>query len=567
VRPSGTVSADAVGEEPPFASAPVEDLLRLLGKAVRAHQLYLPNNPVYKSSIEQARSAFAPLWDLTDELPLRFTEADIKWFGKSVLAESAKSADSLPWTFFKDGIREIVLTPGFEHSELEKFLAILKRVRIASPDDDDLLTLLWEGDFANLRYRYVDLGGEGGPALADGSPAVAAVGADSVRAAAHEDSSDTKSAVVNMQDFDATLYFLDEKELEYLRGEVDREYNSDLRRSVLASLLDIYESQPTEPVREEVSALIEQLLLFLLAAGQLRSVAYLLKEIQSLTTKLATLSDEQRRRLAQIPNGLSSPEPLGQLLQSLDESADLPPQGELTDLFEQLRPEALGTIFAWTPRLQNAGVKALVEQSAGRLANSNLSVLASLIGSRDRIVSSEAIRRAGALKAIPAIAALGGVVTTAPDASVRLAAAQALADIGSTGAMQALERAIGDSDRDVRITAVRALGLKSHRSVLLRLEHIVKGRDIRKADLTEKMAFFESYGSICGEAGVAYLDDVLNRKGLFGKKEDPELRACAAIALGRIGGAKATEALERAASERDIVVRNAISRALRSGGA
>src|SRR5205085_9780637 len=238
-----------------------------------------------------------------------------------------------------------------------------------------------------------------------------------------------------------------------------------------------------------------------------------------------------------------------------DESADLPPQGELTDLFEQLRPESLGTVFAWLPRLQNQGVKTLVEQAAGRLANANLSVLAGLIGSRDRAVSSEAIRRAGALKAIPAIAALGGVVTSATDASLRLIAAQALAEIGSTGAMQALERAIGDTDRDVRITAVRALGLKAHRSVLLRLEHIVKGRDIRNADLTEKMAFYESYGSICGESGVAYLDDVLNRKGLFGKKEDPELRACAAIALGRIGGAKATDALQRASSERDIVVR------------
>src|SRR5206468_410073 len=118
--------------------------------------------------------------DLTDELSLRFTESEIRWYGKSVLVESAKSADSLPWTFFKDGIREIQLAPGFESSELEKLLSIVKRVRVASPDDDDLLALLWEADFANLRYRYVDLGTEGGPALRDGAPAVAAVGAESI---------------------------------------------------------------------------------------------------------------------------------------------------------------------------------------------------------------------------------------------------------------------------------------------------------------------------------------------------------------------------------------------------
>ena len=30
-------------------------------------------------------------------------------------------------------------------------------MRKASPDEDDLLTLLWEQEFVFLRYRYVDL--------------------------------------------------------------------------------------------------------------------------------------------------------------------------------------------------------------------------------------------------------------------------------------------------------------------------------------------------------------------------------------------------------------------------
>jgi HEAT repeat protein len=62
---------------------------------------------------------------------------------------------------------------------------------------------------------------------------------------------------------------------------------------------------------------------------------------------------------------------------------------------------------------------------------------------------------------------------------------------------------------------------------------------------------------------------MLTGKGFLGKREDPELRACAAMALGRIGGPLATEVLRRAANdnEKEVLVRNAINRALRAPAA
>src|SRR4051812_5698875 len=49
----------------PFEHGRVEELLRLFGKAARTHQLYLPNNPVYKTAHDALRAAFTPLWALT----------------------------------------------------------------------------------------------------------------------------------------------------------------------------------------------------------------------------------------------------------------------------------------------------------------------------------------------------------------------------------------------------------------------------------------------------------------------------------------------------------------------
>jgi hypothetical protein len=77
------------------------------------------------------------------------------------------------------------------------------------------------------------------------------------------------------------------------------------------------------------------------------------------------------------------------------------------------------------------------------------------------------------------------------------------------------------------------------------------------------MAVFEAYGGLCGDDGVTALDAMLNGKSMFGRREDAEMRACAAVALGRVNTSRAQDALRRAMSEKDVIVRNAVNRALR----
>jgi len=113
------------------------------------------------------------------------------------------------------------------------------------------------------------------------------------------------------------------------------------------------------------------------------------------------------------------------------------------------------------------------------------------------------------------------------------------------------------------VAAVRAAGTRGYKGALKRVEAIVFGRAVKEMDLTEKMAFFEAYGSIAGAAGLKSLSGILLPRGLLKLKESAETRACAAVALSRIGTSEAREVLQRAAEDKDLVVRNAVSRALR----
>lgn len=550
--------------DPPCPPQLVEELLRQLARSIKTHQLYLPNNPIYQRAIENLRAAFAPIWPHTPEIVLTITEADFRWFGRSVMHEANRS-ESVPWVFFKDGVRELTLTQGIEDEELVALLRILQRVRNAAPEEDDLLTLLWEQEFTRLKYRFVDINLDSHASF-DASteppkertlPIV-----EDIRAEEAAPQPERKSGIVNLSDLDATLYFLDEKEIDYLRGAVAAEQTIDMPRNVLGILLDIFEVQEGEKVREEICGILESYMLNLLAGGAYGSVAYLLAETETVIGRAVALTAAHKQRLRALPTSLSDPSVLSQLLEALDQSDAIPAQAELDALFEQLRGGVLGTVLGWLKQAQKPELRTALERVANRMASSNSAEMMKLIGSSDPSVAIEAMRRAGELKTAAAVAPLSKVLQQ-PNVMLRQTAAQTLSEIGSAGALRLLETALNDDDRDVRIAAVKAIGVRGHRAALPRVEEVVRGKTVKGADLTEKMAYFEAYGALARDAGIPPLNKLLNQRNFWGRRATPEIRACAARALGIIGSPNALEALRRATRDRDPMVRSAINRAMR----
>jgi len=575
-------------EAPPCSPVVVEDMFKFLDKAVRAHQLYMHNNPTYLKALENVRRTFVPLWEELDSLVITVTDTQFIWYGLPVFSMPDKGGDSMPWLLFKDGLREFTLVKGFENEELEKLLAIFPRVRRALPHEDDLLTMLWEQDLQCMSYRYVELhdptnpldpaaepGRWPAPLGQSHEPLTNAI--DEAREEAEQQSASDAGAAepaprasntVRMEDFDSTLYFLDANEIEYLRDQTQAEYQLDLRRLVLCALLDIFELQVDPLVRTEVANDLEALVLHLLSAGQFSTVAFLLREVEATMQRARELTPADRERLGKLADRLSHPDALAQMLQALEEASVLPEKEDLAQLFAQLKPTALAVLLEFIDRTQNAGLRPLLETSAERLAQSNTAELVKLVKDAKPAIAREAIRRAGAMRTPAAVPSLGEVLASGAERPMRAAAVVALTEIGTPGAIAALETALSDEDRDIRLSTIRALTARTHRPALAKVDTIVKGKGAKDADRTERIALFELYGTICGDGGIPYLDGLLNAKGgLFARKEDPELRACAAIALGKIGTAAARTTLEKAVGEKDVIVKSAVSRALRGGAA
>ena len=274
----------------------------------------------------------------------------------------------------------------------------------------------------------------------------------------------------------------------------------------------------SEEVREEILGVLEALFPSMLNAGEFRASAAVLRETRVLGERSPDLSPAHKTRLVQFIEQLSEPAIVGQLMQALDEGTGRPSDADITELLRELRPKALATLVEWTPRLTSAPVRALVEAAVQHLASAHQGELLRLLRSGDAEALPGAIELAGRLKLEGAVAGLGDVYGRA-DATLRLAATEALIQIGTPGALVLLERAVGDDDRGVRVAALKALSARGYKGALKRVEEVVQGKGRKDLDFNERRAFFEAYGAIAGAGGLGVLRDLIVRRGFFRRKQ------------------------------------------------
>ncbi|MDQ6611679.1 MAG: HEAT repeat domain-containing protein [Gemmatimonadota bacterium] len=551
-----------------MAAAAIAEALQAFAKALRANQLYLPNNPTRQRATEFAKVAFASVWARVDRIRLEVRETELLWEGQSVYRDLERGTEALPFLLHRDGLREIEIFQEFENDDLASLLDLVQRAKSAQPDEDDLVTLLWVADLHTVHYRHVEVGGDSDlPSLSAGESGVASASPElpqlaAIAAESAPPGDGAPPALVRIDEFDSTLYFLEPSELQYLKNEVSREYTSNAKCAVISILFDIIELQTNESAQLEALALLESWLVELIANAEYDLVVHLLHEASETVQRAPLLDSGIRNSLTALPMRLSAPKAVAQLLQALDETQRGPSVETLDKLLSALQATALPTLLAWLTAAASSPVRGAVERCAMGLVSTNTAELSRLLEHGDDAIVRAALRLAARLKSPATVPGLGKVLGQT-DSSLRAEAVAALGEIGSSGALQTLERAIDDSDRDVRVAAYRAVANNRHANALPRLAAALRRKDLQQTDLAEKMTLFEAFGVVCGEGGVSSLDAMLNGRSLLRYRESSDIRACAARALGIVGSAAALASLRKSAHAKDLVVRSAVQRAAR----
>jgi HEAT repeat protein len=550
----GHSSADGA-KLPGAEAAQVEDVVRSLAAALRSYRLYDGNGPTLERFVETLRQKLSALWDVLPALHLQIEEERILWEGGTVLLASESSSD-LPFLLYRDGIRELTLLPGLEEEEATRLLRVLAQAPAMRQDEDDLITVLWEQDFQQLRYRVVEAAAEGVEIGAGNGGQPAAVDPAAVRAAAKDGGAD-----ITAEDFQETLHFLDPAELRKLRDEVRRENERDLWTDLLNALLDrLEDADPPRQVR--IISILSELLPSALATAEFGRAAFLLRQLADFAGRPGALAPQALREIRALFEELGSDSTIAQLAEILEEMPDRLSDPAVLQILQFFPPRAIGSLMTASEKVQRPEVRRAFEACVQRLADSNREAVVALLRSEDPVVLVGALKWVGRLELG---SALNDVVRFLgfPDPAVRATAAEALLPLRGAAAAKSLIPLLQDSERRVRIAAAQTLGSLAYAPGRAALESAIASKRLREADRSEKVAFFEAYGRLAGPEGVDFLDKILNSRGWLGRGEPADLRAAAALALAKIRNPAARESLSAAANDSDPVVRSAVARALR----
>ena len=139
----------------PEERAKVKLVLTSLGRAYSSMKIYPPKSPSIKYSFDVFSEKMMEFLDEYEMLLIAINEFKLIYKGKTVFQDEKKRT-SLPFLFYKDGMREMSFHKGLDENELQEFLVTIKTDSDLPPENIDIVNSLWVKDFAHIRYFAPD---------------------------------------------------------------------------------------------------------------------------------------------------------------------------------------------------------------------------------------------------------------------------------------------------------------------------------------------------------------------------------------------------------------------------
>ena len=126
-----------------------------LSKFLNAKTIYAGNSPMVGKFGEAFYKALQAFFQDEKELLLTVEQYQIKWRGETVY-DNRERNESIAFLFYKDGVGEIIIQAAAKNDELEQFVDLIKNEISCTSSQGDIVSKLWQSEFANISYRVFD---------------------------------------------------------------------------------------------------------------------------------------------------------------------------------------------------------------------------------------------------------------------------------------------------------------------------------------------------------------------------------------------------------------------------
>ena len=582
-EPHGNHGSDELQE--PFPSTEPEtdeelasagDLIRSLLKAIKAYKLYQGNNPMLTKQLEELTTKFTVHLDQYQTLNLQVGEYKLFFKGKPVY-ENTDMKESLAFLLYKDGMREIRFFKGLEDQEISDFLDVLRRNEQASRLEDDIVTLLWEKDFAHISYIATD-------EFMESNAVHVPMSYDEFQAGLEfsPDVEGETGATSGQESAEAEMVFPLEEILPERMGDqretftrhfqlttqeadlINRVINQEADISFISTLVDglieilLHLGEDLEPY-ENMVTFFDRALEFLVLKGEFKTAGKILKNLREVLDSMA-LKDNQIFTINRIFEGAGSPRTIELTAETLKHEGffDLNTSYQYFDL---LPKSAIKPLCNMLGQLESPKARKLIAEIIGRKVKGDLEMLTPFLKDKSWIVVCYAINIIGNSGDRNATKYLAQTINH-PDERVRRTVLKALSQYGSKEIKGLLIKMLNDDTSYIRSQAVIHLARSFKHEALKPILAVIQSEPFLDRDFSEKAAFFRALGEIRSNEPLPVLRKILKKKSWFQRSKWDELQVCAIGALRMIGTEESRKILEMGKRSKNRAVRRACLQAL-----
>ncbi|MCR4395423.1 MAG: hypothetical protein NUW07_01660 [Candidatus Saccharicenans sp.] len=589
------------------------ELVLALANTISALKIF----PAHHSSAIHFRQDFISrlkaFLDRYQKLELEIGEFAFYYQGKPVYQDEI-SSKSLPFFFYKDGLRVLALYQGMDEQEISEFLELVRSESAKPAEESDLVNALWLKDLANVQYyapeefienrileeRAESLNKRGLQIIPQElANRVVEINVDrqKIFSGQVELRPEEKQVLESFQDqefpdlpetWQQTLSFeegeaesrpekpeeipgqgktagslpekvaLNREELDTLNRLIERNRQLSPEEEFLNLMMEIL-AQERDP--EQYRANLDILRGFYqesLKAGRFEIPIMLDRKIKGLKALIGQDQPEKLPLLEEFAVATSSLQILDEVRKLVDQKVELNYQA-LFDYVKQFGDRALPFLAELYEKINQQEFRASVRQLVRSKLQENPALAAAFIDDQKPELTAEVIELMRELPGQKIISRFSNFLTLSRR-ELKLKAIEALSSFKEEMANKILLGFMNDSDGQVRLKATSSLKYLGDLSRLKQLMKDTASRVFRRKPFEEKRALFEFLGRSRNPEAFNFLKKTFLKKSIL--PATTELRVCAVAGLEANRSPEALELLRRGEKFLNPRVREAASQAL-----
>jgi HEAT repeat protein len=572
-------------EEKPKAD-PVEvkkagRVVQFFKKSFSLIKLYPSGNPSVARSIDLFNNQMGEFLSEYEELTIQVGEFSFSFKGEVVFQDEERRS-SLPFLFYRDGLRELSFHKGLDKEELHEFFKVISEVSDLPAEDADIVNALWEKSFIYIRYYSLDEFldqdiGEPTEEISILDKAGFAKGKVEMipddeelfkkglslgieegreKGEGEDEGEGTGGGIVP----GTTVGAVSKDEIPEIESMVAESRKTPHMTELISLLFELLFCEEKDEQFAAISDVLAECYQRVLEETDFSMGLSILNRIEELKKIISAKSEERAELLGGILDSAVTPDSIASLIKMYSE-------GQVTDF---------DTFFGY---LENLGVSAfpvvaaIWEDSKFHFSRQKALTFLKTIGKQDlnSLLNLARGQSASLIREIISIWATIGERTEIshledfvnhPDKAIRLDVIRALGKSGDEASNRILLRFLSDKDTKIRTAALRNLKYLGDDATLDYIKPMAHEKNFRKKSKREKEAILKFLASTKSGEISAFLRSILKKRKIFFPYKTNETRLCAVSALGVMATPEAADILKEGTKIRNKAIRNACKYAL-----